>query len=206
MSREPERAGARLLAALEAYHQRGLRVGDEFRDVIYAGDLEVEIAVRVRARQPGAVIVEQRAAALAYLGQHLQEAQGCAVYTKPRGPFGHFGSGKQCKAKITAAVVYLDPPPDAPSYHFVCGRHREKHGIDPRRVLAVVELPYSTVEQMRQRAAVELERQRIERAAREHAAGEHRYVSTHRCVACDALIKKYGGYEGAEAAYAQGER
>lgn len=140
-----------------------LAAGRSFGGEIVVGDLVATMSVRVRRRVHQADAVAYRTGALAQLQLHLHLARHCGCRVMPRGAFRH---ESDCEGKITAVVVYTSPhariDAPAPSYLFVCGRHREVHRVDPRHVLAIVDLPEADLVLLRARAKAEYDRRTAE--------------------------------------------
>jgi hypothetical protein len=161
---------SQLAAALQELAPRGyFKVGQELTRTIEDGDLELEVVVRVRRRAQADQIAVWRAAALEQGGcikdgrpAHTHVGYGCEVHTKRKGLFGK-GSDR-CRGKVVAAVV-VDTTFTGPRFVFVCGRHRERHGVDPSLIGAVLELPPRLLDPLRAEHA----RLRREREAREDA-------------------------------------
>jgi hypothetical protein len=162
---------SRLLEELERLAPRGgLAAGQEITRTFEHGDLELEVVVRVRRLAAPDQIEAYRAAALER-GGNLAAADhvghGCQVYKQRKGRYG--GGGGRCGGKVVAAAVYRWHGGKQPRFRFVCGHHREHHGVDPAELLAVVELPPRLLDPLREQWAAEQRRRAEERAARERA-------------------------------------
>ncbi|HVY60764.1 MAG TPA: hypothetical protein VHF22_03885, partial [Planctomycetota bacterium] len=95
-----------------------------------------------------------REGALAYLKQHahLSERCGCSV-TRKR--WGGGTTSDRCSARPAHVVVTAATDDAEFDYHFVCGRHRDKHGIKPAYVLGVVDLSEHDLAPLRKQAEEE---------------------------------------------------
>jgi hypothetical protein len=134
MSRErPEEALLRELAAWGGTFRPGL----EQRGTIITGDgeLAIEITIRVRRHAGAGKLRDWRAEALAFLRGRPELVRHCGVNIEKRSSWGGRGYVDSCKGRIVAAVI-----DGGGVYRFVCSRHREKHGLDLSRLLAVIEL------------------------------------------------------------------
>lgn len=192
-----------LLSELEAWSGRTFRPGLEhkgvLRDAVSGEALEVEITVRVRRHTGAAQAAELREEALAWLRETVAgypnafEAERCGCYLK--GGSWPKGGGGRCEGRVVAVIVYrLFTTTGDNCFRFICGRHREKHGIEPSRVVGVVELPGHTLLEAhdlvkRWTAAREAERQAM---IGEHRQGAHGLlpagvIPAKKCPECDDL-------------------
>lgn len=150
-----KRDGLTLVAELERQIGR-LSVGYQGTHTLVADDLEVEIVVKVRRRTDADAAATYRAAALAYVDTVPTSADpyptgGLGVVRQCQ---GHTARAGWCTARVVAVVVYKPAFGQKEThFRFVCGRHRDKHGVDPKRVLATVELPPSVLAPYRARLA-----------------------------------------------------
>lgn len=180
----------RLLAELASWGGT-FRPGLERQGVVRTDDgLEVEITIRVRKHTGAAQAAELRAKALAYLREspfaspNALEAERCGCYLR---------NGGRCEGeRIVAVVVY--GAEGRYGFRFICGRHRQAHGIDPRAVAGVVELPEHTLAEAkdlarRWRAGLETERRALELAHRQGAHGllPAGITLAKRCPVCEDL-------------------
>lgn len=145
---------SQLLRALQVWAGQ-LAPGLEKRDTFRDGELELELVLKVRRAPSHEAIAKYRAAALEVLGgeKHwLVRHCGCSV--ERRGFFGRRQG--DCKGAVVAAVVYRGHlgTQATEEFLFVCSRHRTGHPIEPRGVLAVVELPPSLLADLRKRDEV----------------------------------------------------
>jgi len=164
-----------LLRELEVWAGR-LSPGLERRGTIFDQDVEVEISVRVRHRAAPDAIAQYRGAALDRLKQRPYLVRHCGCGVKPRHSWVKYKS--DCTGRVVAAVVYQgwndplsSPYTSGSGFLFICGRHRETHGVDPKVILAVVELPPSLLaplhEAAKTRQAEQDRKYREEEEARE---------------------------------------
>lgn len=137
-----------LVDTLAAAFGGRLEAGAEFGGELIAGDLVVEVSVRVRRRVTRDDARAHREGALAFLRGHAGRVKHCGCWLKGR------RSG-QCQGRVVAAVVCSGTSGEKTSYTFICGRHRESHGIDARHILAVVVLDESDLAPIRKQAADE---------------------------------------------------
>jgi hypothetical protein len=182
----------RLLAELASWGGGSFRPGLERQGVVRTEDgLEVEISIRVRRHTGAAQAAELREAALAWLRETVVgmpnafEAERCGCYLK---------SGGRCEGRVVAVVVSRLLVTGSNCFRFICGRHRQTHGIDPTRIVGVVELPEHTLAEARDlvkrwTAAREAERQA---KIREHQQGAHGLlpagiVLAKKCPVCEEL-------------------
>lgn len=146
---------SQLLRALRTW-AGPLAPGLERQTTVRDGELELELVLRVRRSPAHETIVRYRAAALELLGgdRHwLVRHCGCLVQKKA--PYSRHQA--DCRGAVVAAVAYRrlgDSPEDAPQFLFICGHHRKSHHIDPRCVLAIVELPSQELAELRKRDEV----------------------------------------------------
>jgi hypothetical protein len=144
---------SQLLRALTTWAGH-LTPGLERKTTFVDGELELELTLRVRRHAPHESILNYRAAALEQLGgeQHwLVRHCGCTTQRK-----GYFSRHKaDCRGAVVAAVVFRGFLTEQPRFLFVCSRHRERHGVEAKTVLAVVELPARELAELRRRSDVE---------------------------------------------------
>jgi hypothetical protein len=198
-SKKRERPETALLRELAAWGGT-FRPGLEQRRVVRTDDgLEVEISIRVRRYTGAAEAAQLREEVLAYLRSspfgypNAHEAERCGCY---------LNSGARCEGKrVVAVVVYSGglarlrgEEGTGHCFRFICGRHRQTHGVDPARVVGVVELSEHSLAEARDI----MKRQRAEEEARrkaliaEHRQGAHGLlpagaVLAKRCPECDEL-------------------
>ncbi len=181
-----------LVTILERWTGRALAAGQAITlRVPGPGGLEVEIVATVRKQPPApAAAAALRDQVIAYLlgtdgyGKrrlHVVRRCGCSVTSRRAG----WGSSRgDCRNRVSAVVVYESGYPGLPGYVFVCGQHRAKHGIDPSRVTAIVELPDPCLAEVR----------RLDQVAEAAAAAERRREDEEReraaltiaCPSCQA--------------------
>ncbi len=142
--------GKKVRAALELLTGRPLDPGDFQGRTLAVEGYEIELTINVRRRAPTDDARRYRAAALAVLAVNPYPVAHCACKVTSRRP-GWSPSRGDCQARVVAAVVYRrlmvwrddryqDAGPDDLEFLFICGRHRDSHGIDPRLILATIEL------------------------------------------------------------------
>jgi hypothetical protein len=129
--------GERLLAALEDAFMVRFVPGDSVHKV-RAGDLEIELAIKVRRRMDQAKAADHQQGALAVLHERPGLVRRCGCSTAPK-PGSFMKSRRDCKGRVVAAVVYQRLVSEV-GYLFICGRHRDSHGVAACDVLGVVEL------------------------------------------------------------------
>ncbi len=182
MTTKNSKAAAALLRALEDWRGLGLDAGHQHKGTIYTDDLEVEIAIRVRRHAGAAELRGHREEVLAYLRRRPELVRHCGVNLEKRSKFGGRGYVDTCNGRIVAAVILqlgagglrLDSGGGSRGVLFVCSRHREKHGIELGRVLAVVELiPRELHEAQALERAKRFEWER-KNLADDHERGDHR--------------------------------
>lgn len=139
-----------VIAALTHLCGGRLLVGDESSHTLNNGELVIEVTVRVRNRVTDEIAVAYRAQALAELVAHPFRVEHCRCVIN-KGKRGLFNSERDCSGRVVAVVVSKSVySSKEPKFTFVCVRHREKHGEDPKRVLAVVDLPGFELVRIRQ--------------------------------------------------------
>lgn len=168
MSRQrPEEALLRELAAWGGTFRPGL----ERQGTIITGDgqLAVEVTIRVRRHTGAGELRVHRDEILAVLRYNPNLVRHCGVNIEKRSKWGGSGYVDSCKGRIVAAVV-----DGGGVYRFVCSRHRQKHGLDLSRVLAVIELTPSELREahrLEEAKRFEWERKQL---ADGHDRGDHR--------------------------------
>jgi hypothetical protein len=182
----------RLLAELASWGGT-FRPGLERQGVVRTEDgLEVEISIRVRRHTGAAQAAELREEALAWLRETVAgypnafQAERCDCYLR---------SGGRCDGRVVAVVVHrLFLTTGSNCFRFICGRHREKHGIEPSRVVGVVELPEHTLVEAHDLVKRWTEARETERQALigEHRQGAHGLlpagiVPAKKCTECEDL-------------------
>lgn len=129
--------GERLLAALEDAFMVRIVPGDYVRKVT-AGELEIELTVKVRNRIGSDKAAEYQEGALAALRERPGLVRHCGCSTAPK-PGSFIRSRGDCRGRVVAAVAYRRLTGDI-GYLFICGRHRDSHGMAARDILGTVEL------------------------------------------------------------------
>jgi hypothetical protein len=151
----------RLLSDLAAWFGGALDVGDHRHGVLSTEDLDVEVTVRVRRRVSSDDARRYRDDVLAHLRQRpgLVRHCGCQVIARSQ----WLGKKQRdCAGSVVAAIVYRPGSRMTPAtssfvsaagdlaFLFVCSAHRTNHGIDASHVLATIELPPSSLVEIRQ--------------------------------------------------------
>lgn len=182
MGNKRERPETRLLQELEAWGGT-FRPGLDQRGTLKTDDgLEVEIAIRVRRHAGVDELRGHREEVIAYLRRRPELVRHCGVNIEKRSKMGGRGYVDRCNGRIVAAVIVqsgagglrLDSGGGSRGVLFVCSRHREKHGIGLRRVLAVVELiprELREAQELEEVKRFEWERKNL---AEDHDRGDHR--------------------------------
>lgn len=192
--------GNNLLADLETWAGRSFRPGLEhrgvLRDTVSGEALEVEITIRVRRHAGADELRERRAEVLAFLRQRPDFVRHCGVNIEKRSSWGGHKRISSCEGRIVAAVV-----DGAGVFLFVCSRHREKHGLDQSRVLAVIELTPSELREAQQLEEAQRFAWELKTRAEDHDRGHHRsgeYLQGFKPGATAEEIRRYwnGGRGG----------
>lgn len=185
--------GAQLLEELRAFMPHGFQPGPREPFTLDAGDgLAVTITVRVERRATRDDASRYRNAALDLIATSLAGRRPrCSCYTKPKSGRWPQRSGSRCDARPSAVVVLEDHAGGsslmlrtegaavrAPGYKFVCGRHLQHHGFEPAYVIALVEIPPSSIEGAFQRGRTRYE---AERQAKIAASQDPGPPSCQRC-------------------------
>lgn len=174
---------------IESLRALGLRIepGAEQRLRFSDGDLEVEISVLIRPKVTRSEVVSLRDEALAWLEARSPQgwtqafrARRCACWLTTRSKFS--GRERQCSGAVAYVVVSSAA---ALPFHFVCARHKERHGVDPKYVKAVIELPPALLSPILRRAKAK-QRERDKKYMRDdHARGDHlRQGGVDQCEEC----------------------
>jgi hypothetical protein len=155
-------------ALLERLTHRGLRPGETATGAIAAGDLELEVTIKVRRM----VAADQQAAyrefALAEIERPDRMSVRCCRRVTRRGAFSY---ETDCSKRVVAAVL-LRPwsTEQTPSVHLVCTAHRESHGFKPEAVVAIVDFPPARLDAAKRKADARCEKWRAEERAKERGA------------------------------------
>lgn len=145
---------SQLLRALTTWAGHHLTPGLERKTTFVDGELELELTLKVRRHAPHEAIAKYRAAALELLGgeQHWL-VRHCRCTTQRKALFSRYKA--ECRGAVVAAVAYRGFLTEQPQFLFVCSRHRERHGLEAKALLAVVELPARELAELRKRSDVE---------------------------------------------------
>jgi len=184
-----------LIAALDNYVIGGrlFDVGTR-RFTVDAGEVELEIEIKVKRRAPLVDVARYRTELLEELAAGKRVGQNfhrdwhektydgvvtkwgpvprarCESYTKGGGTWPRRGGG-QCEARPTAAIVH-ELMLGGHSFRLVCNRHREHNTVDASRILAVVELTPLFLEDAFRRGCEARQHERDAKLAAARAAGK----------------------------------
>jgi hypothetical protein len=167
-----------------------LPVGRHYRGALAAGDgLVLKIEVRVERRAPMVDIDRYRTELLHEIASgrrwsvdysarerwERSRVVRCECYTQSR---GWAKGGGRCEARAVAAIVYaagrvLDSGGSSYRFKLVCGKHRERPGIDAVHVLGVVEFAAYALGESLRRGCECYAAARTEKVAAARAAGKH---------------------------------
>ncbi len=138
MGSRPKRKlpAAGLLRELAEQLRGSVEVGAEWQGEIVADDLVAEVTVKVRRRVSSDAERAFREQALGALRKDTFRVRHCECYVTRRGWRSYQAP---CSGRVVASVV-TGGLAASESFRFVCSRHRDAHGVDPRYVLGTVSL------------------------------------------------------------------
>lgn len=150
-----------LFHALEAWLGADkLTVGARAARTLSFRGLDFEIAVNVRRAVGVAEVRELRQQAIDWLTKEPYRVDHCGCTKSRKERYANYHG--TCTNPIVAAVAfrgmtfpYNREKPFETRFRFVCGVHREHHGLDLAAVLAVVELGATSLEPVRKLRAAE---------------------------------------------------
>lgn len=125
------KADGALIYALETRFRQNAAVGTEWGGELTDAGVVVEVRIKVRREVLDDELVLYREEAITRLRESPWRVKQCEYERK---------NMRNCSNPIVAAVLSKRSISSF-SCKFVCSRHRENHGVDPAKVLAVVELP-----------------------------------------------------------------
>lgn len=138
-----------LLATLAAHFRGAVTPGATWAGEIVDGDLVAEVTVRIRRRVSTEAARDCREGALAALRKDTFRVRHCGCGVQRRTGWGGTRAA-DCSGRVVAAVAYTAYYSGETTYQFVCGRHRDKPGIRPESILAVVDLTETSLRPIRE--------------------------------------------------------